>query len=149
MTSKAACKHTAATAGLSASAKQGNVGESHHVTAPPLFYSPFAPGMELPPPSPPLHASISTSVLTPFTSCASSRASYLQFLQRPTRITTTFCNLFKWLKLKCSVLLTRLCVSVFSVNHDHAFSLTLEDLLVPPSPCISSCHHPTHHPHAL
>lgn len=32
----------------------GNVGESHHVTAPPLFYSPSAPGVQLPlsPPSP-------------------------------------------------------------------------------------------------
>lgn len=32
----------------------GNVGESHHVTAPPLFYSPSAPGIQLPlsPPSP-------------------------------------------------------------------------------------------------
>lgn len=26
----------------------GNVGESHHVTAPPLFYSPSAPGIQLP-----------------------------------------------------------------------------------------------------
>lgn len=45
---QAVCKYTAVTAGLSVPAKQGNVGESHHVTAPPLFYSPSASGIELP-----------------------------------------------------------------------------------------------------
>lgn len=32
--------------GLTVSAKQGNSGESHHVTAPPLFHSPSASGTE-------------------------------------------------------------------------------------------------------
>lgn len=45
---QAVCSYTAVTAGLSVSDKQGNVGESQHVTAPPLFYPPFALDIELP-----------------------------------------------------------------------------------------------------